>query len=226
MSGFAFALVAAVFWSGALPPSVATPLVVVGSLAGQVQSIRGVWRHLDMRLAWPMAAGGLLGLPLGIGLLPLVDAATLRLSLGLLLCAYCPTMLLLRTLPRVAWGGHWADAAVGAVGGVLGGLAGLSGPAPTIWCTLRGWPPHTQRAVFQSFLMVVQAAGLVGYAMAGLMTAEVGRMTLWLLPPVLAASFTGSMVYARMNALVFRRIVLGLLLLTGIVLVAGTVVGR
>ena len=226
VSGFGFALVAAVFWTGALPPAVATPLVVIGSLTGQAQAIRGVLPHLDPRLAWPMAAGGLLGLPLGIALLPWVDAPTLRLAVGGLLCAYCPVMLAMRSLPAIAWGGRWADATVGAVGGVLGGLAGLSGPAPTVWCGLRGWPLPTQRAVFQCFLLVVQAAGLLGYLLAGLLTAEVGRLALWLTPIVVAASFAGSVVYARLNGAVFRRFVLALLLLTGIVLVAEAAIGR
>lgn len=226
VSGFALGLVATLFWSGVLAPQVETPLVVVCSLAGQVQSIRGVLPHLDPRLAWPMAGGGLLGLPLGIGLLPLVDAPTLRVGVGTLLCAYCPVMLALRTLPKIGWGGQWADAAVGAVGGVLGGVAGLSGPAPALWCNLRGWPRDTQRAVLQGFLVVVQAAGLLGYVVAGLVTAEVACLAAWLLPLVLVASVAGSALYTRLNADVFRRVVLGLLLLNGVVLVAGAVLGR
>lgn len=226
VSGFGFALVAAVFWSHSLPPSVEAPLVVTCSLAGQAQAIRGVLPHLRWSLAWPMAAGGLLGLPIGIALLPLVDAATLRLGIGVLLCLYCPTMLALRRLPEVEFGGRWADAAVGAVGGVLGGLAGVSGPAPTIWCSLRRWPPHTQRAVFQSFLVVVQTAGLVGYAIAGLVTMEVGRLALWLLPASLATSYAGTLVYARLDAKVFRRVILGLLGVTGLALVIDGIAAR
>lgn len=226
VSGFALALVATAFWSGALPPQVGTPLVVLCSLGGQLQSIRSVLPHLDRRLAWPMVLGGLLGLPLGIAVLPSVDSGTLRLAVGIMLCGYCPTMLLMRGLPPVAWGGRWMDGIVGAAGGLCGGIAGLSGPAPTLWCSLRGWPPNTQRATYQAFLVVVQGAGLVGYAVTGLVTGEVLRLGAWVLPIVLAASFAGSRVYARLQPGVFKQLVLGLLLLNGLALVAEALVAR
>lgn len=222
VSGFAFALVAAVFWSHGLVPAVSAPLVVICSLAGQLQSIRGTLPHLDLRLAWPMAAGGLAGLPLGIVLLPLVNADTLRLGVGILLCLYSPAMLRLRHLPEVKTGGRWADAAAGAIGGILGGLAGVSGPAPLIWCNLRRWPPHTRRAVFQSFLVVVQAVGLAGYAAAGLLTTQVLGLALWLLPLAMMASFAGGQVYRRLDQAVFARIILMLLGVTGAALVAAS----
>jgi len=220
VSGFALALVAAAFWSGAMSPQVGTPLVVLCSFMAQLQSIRRVLPHFDRRLAWPMALGGLVGLPIGIALLPLVDAPTLRLTIGILLCVYCPAMLLMRSLPAITWGGRPADAAIGALGGIMGGLAGLSGPPPTLWCNLRGWPPDVQRATFQVFLVVVQGAGLIGYALTGLVTTEVLRLGAWILPLVLAGSFAGSLVYTRMKPALFRRIVLGLLLLNGLALVA------
>jgi uncharacterized membrane protein YfcA len=149
----------------------------------------------------------------------LVDATQFRFVVGILLCVYCPAMLLARRLPHVAWGGIWADGAAGAIGGVMGGIAGLSGPAPTLWCTLRGWPPDEQRAVYQTFLIVAQAAALLGFAAAGFMTPAVWRLAAWVTPCVVLPSTLGAMVYARMPAPFFRRLVLSLLLATGVVLV-------
>jgi hypothetical protein len=31
-----------------------------------------------------------------------------------------------------------ADGGIGLIGGMMGGLGGLNGPAPTLWCSLRG----------------------------------------------------------------------------------------
>jgi hypothetical protein len=42
-----------------------------------------------------------------------------------------------------------ADGIVGTLNGMLGGATGFAGIVLTIWCTLRGWPPPEQRAVFQ-----------------------------------------------------------------------------
>ena len=217
LSGFAFALLATVFWSPALPPQVSAPLIALCSVAGQVLSIRSVWPSLDLRRAAPMVLGGLAGVPVGVVLLPWLDPLWFRGGVGLLLVVYCPAMLMARRLPRVR-GGAWGDVAAGWVGGVMGGIGGLAGPAPTLWCTLRGWDRDTQRAVFQTFLIVAQSASLAGYLMTGVVTAEVGWLAAWVLPCVLLPSLAGTMLYARISAEAFRRVVLVLLFLTGLVL--------
>ena len=218
VSGFALGLVAMVFWSGVLPPTVAAPLIALGSVAGQALSIRQVWPSLDLRRAAPMVLGGVLGVAPGVLLLPLIDPGAFRTVVGVLLCVYCPVMLLLGRIPHIRWGGRAADGAVGFIGGVMGGLAGLAGPAPILWCALRGWDRDTQRAMFQTFLLAAQAAGLVAFAAAGLLTAELGRLALWVLPAILVPSWLGTRLYARLGGETFRRLVLVVLLLTGAVL--------
>ena len=219
LSGFALGLVCTVFWAGALPPTVAAPLIVLSSIAGQALSIRGVLPALQWRRAAPMVAAGVLGVPLGVLVLPWVEVHAFRLGVGILLCLYCPLMLAARRLPRIAWGGTRADMAAGLLGGAMGGLAGLGGPAPTLWITLRGWPRDEARATFQAFLITTQAASVVSYAASGLLTLEVGRLLLWTLPCVLLPSWIGSRLYRHIPAELFRRMILGLLLLTGVALV-------
>ena len=210
------------FWSSRMSPQVAAPLVALCSLAGQALTLRSVMRALDVRRAAPMIAAGLAGVPIGVWLLPMVDAAGFRFWVGVLLCAYCPAMLLVPRLPPVMWGGRWADAAAGALGGIMGGLAGLAGPAPTLWITLRAWPRDTQRGMIQAFLIVIQAASLLTFANTGLLTPTFWRLAVWTVPVVLLPALLGSMIYGRFSPIGFRRLVLGLLGLTGVTLVAGS----
>ena len=225
VSGFALALVASVFWSGVVPPSMFGPLIAITSTVGQGLSLRTVMRGFDLRRGAPMVLGGLCGIPFGVALIPLVDPWTFRLGVGLLLCVYCPAMLLLRRMPRVTFGGGWADAAAGFVGGVMGGIAGLAGPAPILWCALRGWDRDTQRAMFQTFIIVTQAASVVAYAVAGLITMEVLWVEAWVLPFAVVPSFFGVMLYSRLGGEGFRRLVLGILAVTGVALVVRALVG-
>ncbi len=218
ISGFALGLVAMVFWSGAMPPQVAAPLIAICSVAGQLTTLGAVWGSLEPRRAVPIVLAGVAGLPAGIALLPLIDAAEFRFWVGVLLCAYCPSMLLVPSLPALRWGGGWADAAAGAVGGVMGGIAGLSGPAPTLWLTLRGWERDVQRGVIQAYLIVVQLAALAGFAAGGFLTAPVMRLAAWTVPCALLPSVLGAMLYGRLGGDGFRRLVLALLALTGVAL--------
>lgn len=221
LAGFAIGLVAMPFWSSRMSPQVAAPLVALCSLAGQVLTLRSVWRALDVRRAAPMIAAGLVGIPIGVWLLPMIDASRFRFWVGALLCVYCPAMLLVPRLPPLIWGGRWADAAAGTLGGVMGGLAGLAGPAPTLWMTLRAWPRDTQRGMIQAFLIVIQAASLLTFASAGLLTPVFWHLAIWTVPVVLIPALVGSAIYGRFSPDGFRRLVLGLLGLTGVTLVVG-----
>jgi uncharacterized membrane protein YfcA len=109
------------------------------------------------------------------------------------------------------------------VGGVMGGLGGLTGPAPTLWCALRGWDRDTQRVVFQSFNLVMQAVTMVAYVATG----TIGLETLWLFaivaPAMLVPTLLGAILYRRFSDAGFQRLILLLLTASGAILVASSV---
>ena len=101
----------------------------------------------------------------------------------------------------------------------MGGLGGLTGPAPTLWCALRGWDRDTQRAVFQSFNLVMQTVIMAAYVATG----TIGVATLWLfaivLPAMLVPTLAGARLYRRLSDAGFQRLVLWLLTASGAILV-------
>lgn len=220
LSGFAFGLVAMAVWAWVLDPVLAGPLVVLGSLCGQLLSLNAIRGGLDWRRVLPFIAGGVLGILPGIALLQRIDPVGFRLAVGLLLLVWCPAMLLARDLPRIAWGGRLADGAAGLLGGVMGGLGGLTGPAPTLWTTLRGWDRDVQRAVFQVFNLAMHALTMAAYLVTGTFSAEAARLGLVVVPAMLLPSLLGARLYRRFSDTGFRRVVLGLLAVSGAVLVA------
>ncbi len=223
LSGFAFGLVAMAFWVWAVVPQLAGPLVVFGSLIGQLLLL-GSFRHsIDGRRLWPFVLGGCAGTPIGVWMLHYVDPTEFKLAVGLLLVAYCPLMLCIGTVPRVSGGGRLADGGVGLIGGVMGGLGGLNGPAPTLWCSLRGWSRDEQRAVFQTFSLCMQALTLAIYAASGLITLETVRLFAVVAPAMVVPTLIGVRLYARFSDAGFRQLILGLLSISGVVLLAASV---
>jgi uncharacterized membrane protein YfcA len=154
LSGFAFGLVAMTIWVWTIAPQLAGPLVVFGSLVGQLLSLGSFRRSFSARSLWPFVLGGSIGTPIGVWMLHFVDPDVFKLAVGLILVAYCPLMLCIRAIPHITIGGRLADGGIGMIGGVMGGLGGLNGPAPTLWCLLRGWSRDEQRAIFQTFSLV------------------------------------------------------------------------
>ena len=219
LTGFGTALVTSVFWSATLPPSVAAPLITMSSVVSLTVATRAVLPSFEWRRALPLVLGGIAGTPLGILVNPLIDPLQFRLGVGILLCLYCPAMLLARRLPTIQGGGPPLDGLMGAIGGIMGGIAALSGPVPVLWCTLRGGPRDTQRATLQVFLLTAQLAALIGYTATGLYTAPVLHLALWIVPSVLLPSLLGTIAYGRLDANAFRRMILVLLALSGAILV-------
>ncbi len=223
VSGFAFSLVALSIWAWAVEPQLAAPMSVFGALVGQLVALPWVWRGFDLRKLLPLVIGGLAGVPLGAFLLQWLDPTLFRFALGVFLLVYCPVMLMLPSDYSWPHGGRIADGASGFAGGVLGGLAGISGPVPTLWTTLRGWDKNTQRGVLQAFNIAMHVATLTVYALSGSLTREVLVMFAWIAPALAIPAVLGVLLFRRLAARTFRRLILMLLLVSGLTLVWGSV---
>ncbi len=218
LAGFAFALIASGVYLHVLEPAAAVALVLAGSIATQAVTIFRLRAGIVWPRLWPFLVGGVIGVPIGTLLLDKLDATTFRLVIGLFLVAYSLFMLAVKHPPQITAGGRAADGAVGLIGGLMGGLAGLSGALPTVWCGLRGWSRDEQRGVYQPFIVAMQGLGLATLAGAGVVGADTWIAFAICLPGLLAGAFLGLALYSRVNDQGFRRIVLGLLLVSGLAL--------
>lgn len=221
MSGFAFGLVALSIWAWALPPQTAAPLAVFGALLGQIFSFASFRKGFDFQKIWPLVAGGALGVPFGVFLLHNVNPVAFKLLIGVVLSLYSAFLLALRAPPIIRAGGRSADAAVGWVGGVLGGLGGMAGFAPALWTTLRGWKPEVRRGAMQAFNIAMHTLTLSAYATTGALSANVFRLTLLVAPAMLIPAYFGARLTRRISERAFTRLVLGLLLASGLALLYG-----
>ncbi|MBB1603449.1 sulfite exporter TauE/SafE family protein [Variovorax sp. UMC13] len=220
LSGFAFGLVAMSFWAWALEPRLAAVLAVFGALTGQVIAAVSVRRGFDVQRLLPFVLGGLAGVPMGVWLLPRLDVDAFKAVLGGLLIVWCPAMLMAKRLPRIRFGGRLADGAVGLAGGVMGGIGGFTGTLPTLWCTLRGFDKDAQRAVIQNFNLSMLAVTMATYVATGIVTREMLPMFAIVAPAMLVPTLLGARLYVGISEARFRQLVLGLLTVSGVVLLA------
>lgn len=222
LSGFAFGLVAMSFWAWSIEPQLAAVLTVFGSLTGQLLAVFTVRRAWSWRTLLPFVAGGMVGIPIGVAVLPALDARLFKAMLGGLLVLWCPLMLAARQLPRIRAGGRLADAAVGTVGGVMGGIGGFTGVIPTLWCTLRGFDKDEQRGVIQNFNLAMLAVTMAGYVGKGLVTTEMVPKLMVVAPAMLVPALLGARLYLGISEAAFRRLVLTLLTLSGVAMLAAS----
>jgi uncharacterized protein len=218
LAGFGTALMALGIWLYVLPPSVAVPLVLVCSVIAQSATLPSMWKSFDLTLVWPFLLGGLLGVPIGTMLVAHADPNVFKLTIGVLLLVF-PTALYFSAPMAFEFGGRIADGVVGFIGGILGGLAGLSGPPPILWASIRGWGKDERRGIFQTFNWTVLFIAFCLQAAGGLVGREVIWLTVLAFPATLVGTWLGARLYHALSDRNFRDVVLGMLFLSGAILV-------
>jgi uncharacterized protein len=218
LAGFAMSLVVSGIWLHILTP-IQTVTLIVGY--GLVVQAYGIWklRHaLSWRKVVPFIIGAPIGVPIGAVLLAHINPSHMRTVVGLLLVLYSIHGLARPTIKPVQTEVP-ADIGIGFLNGLLGGLTGLAGIVVVIWCQLRGWPKDIQRTISQPVTFAVFVMSAISLSIAGDVTTETVKLYLFGLPLVLAGTWTGLKLYGRFDDAGFRRIVLLLLLVSGISLI-------
>ena len=220
LSGFAFAMLAAAIWLYALPPPQASALIAAYAVLVQGYAVWKLRHLLNLHRLMPFILGSALGIALGVAVLRWASPIYLRIGVGLLLVLFSLYNLARPQLPQMKQAGRAADGAVGVLNGVIGGATGLAGIVTVIWTSMRGWSRDEQRAVFQptavaSFLMIIVAFGGVG-----IITLDTVRLFLLGLPALALGTWLGWMLYGRLDEGAFRKVVLVLLLVSGVALTA------
>jgi len=218
LAGFATGLVVSGVWLHIFTPAQTAMLIVGYGLLTQTYNIWRVRHALRWRTVAPFVIGGLFGVPIGALLLGYIAPAYVRFGVGLLLVGYS-TYFLARPHFKPVHAGLAGDVGVGVLNGVLGGMTGLSGPIITIWSQMRGWTKDHQRAVFQPVILSNFILTAISLTLAGTVTASLVKTYLYGLVPLALGLWIGLKLYGHLNETTFRKIILVLLLLSGVVLI-------
>ncbi len=217
-TGFAFGLAASSIWLHRIDP-LHSAILITG--CGVLLHTTTIWQqrqHIEVGRLWPFIVGGVIGIPVGIHFLAHTNAGTLKVALGIFLTVFGAYALIAPRLPMFKAGGRTADGIIGFIGGVLGGLGGYSGVLPTIWTQLRGWPKEAARAVYQPFVIVVQAVTIVGLILVAFDRAGL-ILLIAVLPPMFLGTWIGWQLYGRLDDRRFRQALAVLLIGSGLTLV-------
>ena len=216
--GFAFGLVAAAAWLHILSPLQTATLIIAFGLVVQGVSVWRLREALRWNRLWPFLFGAALGVALGVAILGWARPDYVRIAVGVVLIAFSIYSLARPAMPPVNNGGALADAGIGFANGILGSVTGLAGILTTIWCGLRGWPRDEQRAVFQPVGVAIFAMSALWLGASGTISTD----TIWLfligLPTLLVGTWVGLKLFGHLNEAGFRKIVLLLLLASGVTL--------
>ena len=107
---------------------------------------------------------------------------------------------------------------LGFVVGAMTASLGVGAPLIVLFLLQHGWPPQTMRASLSLFNFLVMIAGVAGYGIVGLLTAERVALLLVVAAPVAAGYVLGGRLFSRMNEQAFRKGALGLISVTSLMI--------
>jgi len=176
-------------------------------------------QNIQWKESLPLILGGLLGVPIAVWLLDSADARTFREGFGLAVASYAGYMLCRPSLACLRQMNWKRNTLIGFGGGLIGGLTAMPGALPTIWCDIHGVPKGRQRGLVQPFIAAMQIFAL----MLMLLHRDLSSRILFDLalgaPALLAGSALGIFAFRNVGEATFRRAILAILLLSGLLLV-------
>ena len=159
-------------------------------------------------------------MPIAVWLLQTTDAQTFREVFGLVVALYAGYMLFRPNIAHLRLMNRGRNALVGFGGGLIGGLTAMPGALPTIWCDMHGVPKNQQRGLVQPFIAAMQVFALALMLIHHDLSADVLANLILSFPALMAGSVFGIYTFRNVSEQNFRRIILAVLLVSGLLLVA------
>ncbi|MBW2664491.1 MAG: sulfite exporter TauE/SafE family protein, partial [Deltaproteobacteria bacterium] len=199
----------------AVPLCMLNGLIITSFLSLQLKN------HIDWKKIMPLFLGCLPGIYVGTTFLKEANSNVIEFLLGALLIAYGLYGLALRPQPRKI-NPTWSYLA-GFASGAIGSAFSAGGPPTIIYTTLTGWTKDDIKATLSGFFFSTGLIIAVAHAINGLTTVVVLRYFAASTAFVFLGVYAGSIYYGRLKKEVYVRVILGILILMGIMMIVSAV---
>ncbi len=193
-------------------------VVIVNSLMAILLSLvlLQTRRHLSLRMVRGMALGGLAAVPIGVLALDQASPATLRITVALVILGLGLLTLLNVRLPLAEH--RLSGPAFGFLTSLSVTTLSIGGPLAAIYVIAQRWPPQAMRASLAFFALLSGILAFILYIWVGLVHRETVANIGILLPGLLAGFGLAAILAPRLEARVFRYVVLAVIMAGGMVL--------
>jgi uncharacterized membrane protein YfcA len=224
ISGFGFAVVAALFFLLFLDPARAIQLVIIVSTVLSIVVLRGLLPAVAPWLLLRLALGSLAGVPLGLVVFRYADPILVRAVAGAMILGFAILMAVSRRRSgQPGQGKHRAafemspglDLAAGAASGIASALVGQPGPPVLIYLLLAGAAARTVRATLLAFFALSYGVALASHAATIGIPAPTWLAAGILIPFAFLGGLAGRPIGDRLDAEIFAMLAIALLAVAG-----------
>ncbi len=200
LSGFGFVLFSAPLLSYIYDPvqTVSLSIALSTLLLGLLLLITDIRKAMDVNLVFRLVAWSLIGIPIGIFLLPLIDKSTFRLILGFLTIAYVIYRSLGRNLKLP--NSNLCVPIAGILGGVFSTSTGFSALPVVLVLGCFDLNPYEERSTLAGYVFGTGVFSLVAYQLVGITKIHELEAFLFLIPSLLIGLIIGIVFVHRISA--------------------------
>ena len=163
----------------------------------------------------PMIVAGIIGIPVGILVLDMASASTLRIGISILLI-----ILTLCTGIKIKVNKTYHNILsplIGFTTGVLLTGAGVGGPLIAVYLVALKWSKDAVRSSIAFFTSIKSLISIVGYGIAGFYTNDNILLSIIVIIPVLIGVTVGDIITKKLSEHTFRQIVIWMILIASFI---------
>ena len=205
ITGFGYALIAAIGLASMLPTDSLVPLVLINDLLITVMILANR-KHgaVDWTVTPILLGSGFVGALLGGTLAGQMDEATTKILLSVVVC-FSALLAMIRQPPR--WFAHpILGVCAGLVVGILLTAFAVGGPLIAVWLLAGGTRRDMTLGTLAVFFGAVDAFGLISRFALGQVDPGLPSLLLWSVPLTLIGYWAGHWIGVRLEATMWRRV--------------------
>lgn len=213
VTGFGLSLLAVPLLGAILGIHETVPVLVILSIVTNVWIARDSMHELRWGMIAAMLLPALAGVPIGIAILATIDPAWLKTSAGIVIAAFAICAAIDFSFMHHAR--IRKPYLFGFLSGIMNGSLSISGPPIIAYFAIEGLKKDAFRSNINAYFLLLNVGTLVGMFLQGTCGMHETVLALSLMPSLLLGTIAGALIAKHINERLFRRIALGLLLVSG-----------
>ena len=210
-TGFGLSLIFTPFMILIMDTKAAIPVILLLSQLSNIVVLASCFRKVNIKRLLPMFAGSLLGVPVGVFIIIIISAASLKILIGGMTILFS-ILLVLKLTPRFT-NERLASGIAGFLCGMLTTSVGIGAPPVMLFMHTQKWPKEEIYPSLSAFFLISTGAALIGLSLSGLVTPHILLTSASLVPGLVIGMFLGMLVFKHVNESYFR--ILSVLVIMG-----------